>query len=138
MIRRRGAVSILVIYWIAILIGTHTPAEYCPPVYWSMDKFYHLLVYVVLALLALVVVDWKRIRGLGSTQRTGRSLAVWVLVLLIVAGIDEATQSFVPGRTPSVFDWIADGLGVLLGVAIYLCWQHRRLVVGRLSPPSTR
>ena len=30
--------------------------------------------------------------------------------------IDEIWQSFIPGRNPSYYDVIADGIGVILGV----------------------
>lgn len=38
---------------------------------------------------------------------------------------DEIHQIFVPGRTASVFDAVADTVGVLLGAFIFSLWSHR-------------
>jgi VanZ family protein len=35
-----------------------------------------------------------------------------------IAALDEVLQSYVPGRRMDVFDWIADTLGVVLGVGL--------------------
>jgi VanZ family protein len=45
-----------------------------------------------------------------------------VLVMVLVLGaLDEAHQSFVPGRTPSIGDLLADVVGGTLGAIIGLC-----------------
>ncbi len=42
---------------------------------------------------------------------------------------DEFHQSFVPARTADPYDWLADTLGALLGIAVYLLflrlWSRR-------------
>lgn len=49
------------------------------------------------------------------------SRAAWwtVVVGLSYAITDEIHQSFVPGRTPSVWDIAADGVGVMLGILAF-------------------
>jgi VanZ family protein len=37
---------------------------------------------------------------------------------------DEFHQSFTPGRSASILDWVADTVGAGLGVAGYLVWSY--------------
>ncbi len=69
----------------------------------------HLVVYGVLALL------WARaLRGAGV-----RHAAWWALVIALAYGAsDELHQSFVPGRTMTVIDWVVDLLGAGLALAV--------------------
>ena len=45
--------------------------------------------------------------------------------LLAYGASDEWHQSFVPGRSVDVADWIADAIGVVVGVLFYH-WLRRR------------
>ena len=56
--------------------------------------------------------------------------AVWALVVVSAFGAsDEWHQSFVPGRSSDVMDWIADTAGAGLAVALYAGWSsYRRLL----------
>ncbi len=63
-----------------------------------------------------------------------KTLTVVCLVLLsgLIYGVaDEFHQSFIPGRDPSVFDVMYDGLGLLIGTALALTVS--RLLLKRLS-----
>ena len=69
------------------------------------DKLAHLAWYTVLAGLLLL--------GLG------RRAWPWVLAgTLLLAGWDEWQQIALPGRSPGMGDWLADALGVMVGVVI--------------------
>ncbi|MDP1925076.1 MAG: VanZ family protein [Thiobacillus sp.] len=69
------------------------------------DKLAHLTWYAVLAGLLLL--------GLG------RRAWPWVLVgTLLLAGWDEWHQFALPGRSPGIDDWLADALGVGVGIGI--------------------
>ncbi|MDP2025585.1 VanZ family protein [Sulfuriferula sp.] len=70
------------------------------------DKLAHLLWYAVLAGLLLL--------GLG------RRAWPWVL-----AGWDEWHQFALPGRMPGIDDWLADTLGMLVGVGVVWRWENR-------------
>ena len=37
----------------------------------------------------------------------------------VLAGLDEGSQTFSNGRDVSIFDWIADLIGLLTGIALY-------------------
>jgi VanZ family protein len=74
---------------------------------------------------------------LGATLMWGRARAaspppVWVLVSLgvLYGASDEWHQMFVAGRDPSVGDWVADTVGVLLGY-----WLSA-MMVRNVSPPD--
>jgi VanZ family protein len=45
---------------------------------------------------------------------------LFILVGVLYGVTDEFHQAFVPGRSVSVFDWIADVVGVLMGYTIFL------------------
>ena len=78
------------------------------------DKLAHLLAYAVLgALLAH-----------GQTRSGWPAIAACALGLAYGAS-DEWHQSFVPGRSVDLADWIADATGVVAGVLFYH-WLRRR------------
>ena len=72
------------------------------------DKVVHLLAYAVLgALLA---------RG---QSRSGMSAVTACLMGAAYGASDEWHQSFVPGRSTELGDWVADALGVVIGVTLF-------------------
>jgi VanZ family protein len=86
----------------------------------NFDKVAHFSVYGLLATL------------LG---RLGRGPRVWWLALLATSlyGVsDEWHQSFVPGRSCEVADWVADTLGGALALTLYAGWPWYR---ARLEAP---
>lgn len=46
-------------------------------------------------------------------------LLVTLFVGLIFAASDEIHQSFVPGRTASIYDFIADAIGILISLLLF-------------------
>jgi len=67
----------------------------------------------------------------------GPKWPAWLAVLLVSAfGVtDEWHQSFVPGRSCDVFDWLADTAGAALAVTLYVKWAwYRRLLEIRVGP----
>jgi VanZ family protein len=81
------------------------------------DKFAHFGVYGLLATLVC---------RLGYGWRA----ALWTLIAVSAYGAsDEWHQSFVPGRTMDVRDWIADTVGAAIAIALYVGWTwYRRLL----------
>jgi VanZ family protein len=71
------------------------------------DKVVHLGLYGVLG----ATLAWGR-------HRTRRPLSFFLLALagIVYGASDEWHQSFVPGRTPSAGDILADSVGVVLGL----------------------
>jgi VanZ family protein len=52
-----------------------------------------------------------------------------LLVVSAYGASDEWHQSFVPGRSTDVRDWIADTIGAALAIGLYAGWAwYRRLL----------
>lgn len=111
-----GAGSLLAIYWIAAFTGTHIPSVPGELVEVLGDKILHYLAFGGLAFLAARYCR-QRLGGYNFTK------AVFIFVILISYGIiDEVTQPYV-GRSCSPWDWLADILGTVSGLAAYAGWR---------------
>ncbi len=69
----------------------------------SWDKLIHFSGFFVLGGLAILA---------GRSIQTSRL----ILTLIAYAALTEILQYFIPGRSFSVLDWVADSLGVLVAV----------------------
>jgi len=49
-----------------------------------------------------------------------KQVVVIILSVLVYAALDELHQYFVPGRSCTMYDWITDGFGALMG--FLLAW----------------
>ncbi|MBS1152647.1 MAG: hypothetical protein H6Q89_4345 [Myxococcaceae bacterium] len=85
---------------------------------WTADKLLHGIEYAILAfLIARAAVDPGEPKGSGA--------AVLAAIAASLYGVsDELHQSFVPGRSPDVYDALADAVGSGLGAAAFTF--HRR------------
>jgi VanZ family protein len=90
---------------VVLVYGSLDP-RFAPPGAYALDKLVHLVVYTGLAVL-----------GCLPCERARRRLAI-ALALIALGGSIEIAQSFVPGRYGTVSDFIANGCGVGLGVAL--------------------
>ena len=95
------------LYLFLILIGSSIPGKSVPTVFaLTWDKLLHLIEYFFLGIL-----------GYRAYANRYKYTRIIISVFGIVFGcIDEIWQSFIPGRYPSYYDVIADGIGVILGV----------------------
>ncbi|MSR12194.1 MAG: VanZ family protein [Gammaproteobacteria bacterium] len=85
----------------------------------SADIPFHKLVHASLFALcaALFVRGWTMFR-----ERW-----LWVCVMLtLYGGVTELIQRYVPGRSATLGDWLADGVGVLAGVGLALWYLRKR------------
>ena len=106
----RIASACLVLYWIAIFIGTHIPGPAVPHL--ANDKLMHFGAFGGLAFL----VAW------ALPTREGQAHIRGLITLTLIIGyamIDEITQNFIPGRTCSLGDFIADAIGAVMGLTAY-------------------
>ena len=86
----------------------------------NIDKVAHMTVYGILA--------YSMIWGLSPSCRrqSAYRLVLAAILFSILYGIsDEYQQSFIPGRYPSVYDVIADGLGAVI-VSLYWLMRVRK------------
>ena len=110
-----------VVVWALVLAGlsrlTEVPQPLEPLTILS-DKVIHFGLYSVMG----AALAWVRVVG----PRNPPHLALVALGSLYGA-LDEFHQSFVPGRTPEVSDWVANTLGVLAGYVLFMLLTDSRL-----------
>lgn len=113
-------------HWVLVLVVTHAPVTVSPAIVRrGEDKLIHFLLYFFLAMLG----GWRVLRR--SVPGVEGRLIGWAAVYMVFAALDEWTQRFV-GRTPSVYDWLADACGVILAT-VFLMARRRRLVEPTVS-----
>ena len=98
------------VLWAVVLffLSEGSPSGFTLPI--GADKVIHGALYLVLGL----ALGWARYRG-------GAAIPASVLILMGLGygALDEWHQSFVPGRDASMGDAVADGIGVIVGFAIF-------------------
>ena len=96
------------LYLLLILIGSSIPGKSVPTVFaFTWDKLLHVIEYFFLGVL-----------GYRAYEKRHKYITIIVSIFGILFGcFDEIWQSFTPGRHPSYYDVIADGIGVILGVS---------------------
>lgn len=112
------------ICWMAaIFVASCIPGKTLPPLGFKMhDKVAHLIEFGLLGWLL-----WRAFSG-ASHAALRRGAALWTGAVGVGWGVlDEVHQLFVPGREASVYDALADALGVLGGMGLAL-WMRRRRV----------
>lgn len=97
--------------WAAVLffLSALPDVDGSPLLFQGEDKVVHAGLYAVLG----ATLAWGRLRSASLPP-------AWVLMVLglLYGASDEWHQSFVAGRDPSLGDWTADTVGVLLGYRI--------------------
>ena len=110
-----------------ILLLTGLPGSCFPKVKpaLGLDKVVHLIMYLGFAFITL----WGYREQYVEKGQAYRRKALWiVLVISVVFGaLTEVMQeTLIPTRTGSVYDWIADTLGSILGVVFYYFFYRNR------------
>jgi len=107
-----------------LIIGASSRSSIAAPVIKHVDKLGHFLVYGLFATLVY--------RAMVRSSERGRAWHAFLLVSAFGAS-DEWHQSFVPGRSCEVGDWVADTAGAALAVGLYVGWAwYRRCLEGSL------
>lgn len=96
--------------WLAVILTLTSIPNPDTPTVSGGDKVAHLIMYGVLG--ALVG------RALGHGRRSAGRLAVAFVAIVLVAAADEWHQRFIPGRTASVADWVADCAGAAISLLL--------------------
>ncbi len=109
---------------------SHQPGGKLPEFHIS-DKIMHILAYGALSAASLFAVISNRKKR--SCMKTGAAIIVFCLIYGIT---DEFHQSFIPGRTMSVADLVADFTGAVLAVAAWLFWTRNHSPGSRLTCSS--
>ena len=130
--RRRLAIFgfvVLAAYWAALFVATHTPDVEGTDIFNHADKVAHACAYAILAWLGAMVLrilHWP-------------TLAICVTVFLVCTtygAVDEWLQQYAD-RHANPWDWIADVVGTVLGLAIFLLTHNEiRNDYTRFVPPK--
>lgn len=81
----------------------------------SIDKVAHLGIYLILGIL---------VNGVLTSIKAGKpTISLVYAILLLNAALDEAHQQYIPGRSVSIYDLMANSLGLCLA----LMWMLRRV-----------
>jgi VanZ family protein len=113
----------VVLYVVMIFSISAQPHLKLPVDFNNADKLYHFSEYGGLGLLIA-----RALNAFMPGRAAGARAAIAIGLGLLVATCDEIFQSTVPGRTSSVFDAMADTLGVALAQWVYALMIRRRAV----------
>ncbi len=109
------------------LIAASSSSQVASPQLVDFDKVAHFSLFGLLATLI--------VRNGFAARRA------WVAVLIVSAFgfTDEWHQSFTPGRSVEVADWVADTLGAIAAVTLYVRWPaYRAWLEKPLGRPHVR
>jgi len=96
----------------------------------SLDKVFHLVEFIILGFLL----------SLGyflSLEASSRTKSAWVMISgILLGGMIEIYQYFLPTRSFEILDLVADSLGILIGLFLFLYLSRTkrgRIFTERLS-----
>ena len=99
---------------------SHVPQSHNVP---NLDKIAHFFVFGLLATLVVRVVFEPR--------QPLRWAVVALLITSAYGAFDEIRQSFTPGRSVELADWIVDSLGAMVAAGTYCYWTAWRQLLER-------
>ncbi|MDX8390044.1 MAG: VanZ family protein [Mariprofundaceae bacterium] len=107
------------IYWLSDQPAYPTPLKFP-----GNDKLLHLIAYGIMALIA-----WHAFSKDHDSGRWFHPISV-VLFCMVFGASDEWHQSFIPGRTSDIHDWMADSFGAVFTVNfIIFLKQYRPILI---------
>ncbi len=112
LMKRAVAALLAMVFLLGLFVGGAQP-EAAGLIAAPWDKLVHASAFLVLTLLF--------IHGFALPWRYAACAA------LLTGLADEWHQHFLPGRSASVEDWLADLAGVLLAAALLWWWHSRRV-----------
>ena len=112
---------------LVILVLTGLPGSCIPKVKpaLGLDKVVHLLMYAAFAFLTL----WGYRKPFMENGKVYQSKALWITLAIsfVFGALTEVMQeTLVPGRVGSVYDWIADVIGSILGATVFYFFFRNR------------
>ena len=109
---------ILIVYLFAILAVSTIPGRAIPKInIWSFDKVLHIIEYFLLAFLMINALKMPTIRP----------VLIVIIIGIAYGGFNEIWQGMLSHRYASVYDAIANGIGMIIGSIVtvkYLFLAH--------------
>lgn len=124
-------IVLAVLYYGVLTVASHIPGStlaLVAPAIW--DKALHFCAYLILG--AFISLGFPP--G-ANNERRGTIFAIATLIVLVLGGIDEYHQSFIPGRQMSAADGLADVAGGAFGAFLVLFLQSPVLAYLRRITP---
>jgi len=119
-----------VLWAMLIFAGSSIPSKAFPVIkIFEFDKFIHLAVFFVFGFLV-----YRSLARTDDGVAFSWSRATLATLVVVVYGIlDEFHQSFVPGRTPDVWDATADTLGGIVAVIVLFAYYRWKATKPRME-----
>jgi len=99
---------------------SHQPSIEAPMLFAYQDKVFHAGVYGVLGMLLLAALPR------AATGYSWRQVRISTVIASLYGISDELHQSFVPGRSTEVLDWLADTIGALAAASLLAWFTQQR------------
>lgn len=102
------------LFWLVLIwILSSLPSQNLPSVnIIGIDKMEHFVIYAVLGCL---ISNWLRFKDWKL-----RIIIFLYLGLILLAGLDEYHQTYIRGRDVSIYDFLANASGLVIGFLFYL------------------
>lgn len=110
----------LVIHWISIFVLTSLPSNSMPH-FALYDKAKHFIAYFVLSLLLSLTL---RVQSKFEKLKIGFAKFAFIITISY-STFDELHQIFIPGRDAEILDWLANLLGIILGIYLIKVISHK-------------
>ncbi len=109
---------ILIVYLFLILALSSIPGRALPDInLFSFDKLLHIIEYFILAFLVI-----------NAIKIPSTTIIIWIIIIgTAYGGFNEIWQGLIATRFTSVYDAIANGIGMILGSIVtynYLLLTH--------------
>lgn len=107
---------------LTVIVLTLIPSKAIPDVrIFQADKLVHFFIFGV----QMVLSSYGLSRTFHLTGKPKKPLLVAALFSFLLGIFTEFTQQYVPGRSPSVFDMIANTVGVGLGYYLFIVAKRK-------------
>jgi len=103
----------LVIHWISIFVLTSLPSDAMPQ-FGLYDKLKHFIAYLVLSIF-LTMSLYLQSRFKNAKKEF---IKYSFIITIIYSTFDELHQLFIPGRYAEILDWLANLIGIILGIFV--------------------
>ena len=127
MLARRLSLLMALALMALLFYLSHQPSLHTPSLFTGQDKLAHATVYGLLGVLLLGALPQS------AGRYSWRQITVSALIASLYGMSDELHQSFVPGRSAEVGDWLADSAGALIAVVLFAWLVRRRLLFSAVT-----
>jgi len=103
---------VLIVLLAAILVGSFIPHGINIPGFKGKSKFVHLIAYFLVSIISAMI------------AKTWLELIIILFAIIVMSGLIEIIQYFIPGRYASFTDFLVNIAGVLLAGLIYILFTN--------------